>query len=170
LSGTESNRSHVTSEKIIDPTANVILLVEAAVKRLDDLRAAEMVRVDERLKIHTDYTHQLAEAEAKRIDAIRSVDVNAVSVASERATQQAAVLANQVAASADALRALVATTATTMAEQSRQLSSQLTDRLTQLERAQYEGKGRSGLSAPLLMLIAAMAGGIVTFLIQRAFQ
>ena len=111
---------------MIDPTANVLLLVDAAVKRLDDigsirselqqerirriddlrvtdtrrvdeLRQAESRRVDEHATMRAEYENKLSEAEKKRIDAIRAVDVAAVAVASERATQQATVLANQVA-------------------------------------------------------------------------
>jgi hypothetical protein len=153
-----------------DPTTNVLLLVEAAVKRLDDLQRVEMRRIDEQLQSHTDYTKQLAEAEAKRIDAIRAVDVGAVAIASERTAAQAVVLANQVVTSAETLRALVASTATTVANQLASLQTQLTDRIGLLEKSQYESKGRSGLSAPLLMLIAGLAGGIIVFLIQLAFQ
>lgn len=132
----------------VDPTANVLSLVEAAVKRLDDLRLAEMVRVDQLAALRAEHAKELASAESKRIDAIRAVDVNAVAVASERATQQASVLATQVTASADALRALVATTAQTMATASEKFTAQLTERLALIERAQYEGKGRQGVTDP----------------------
>lgn len=146
---------------VADPTANVLSLVEAAVKRLDDLRVAEMRRVDDLAALRESHSKELALAEAKRIDAIRAVDVNAVAVASERATQQASVLATQVTASADALRALVAQTATTMATASEKFSAQLTERLALIERAQYEGKGRQGVTDPqmekLTELVAVLA-------------
>lgn len=147
--------------KEIDPTANVLALVDAAVtrindvsevnfRRIDDLRDAESRRVDERMAIVTDFTEKLREAEAKRIDAIRAVDVNAVSVANERATAQATVLANQVAASAEALRALVAQAATTQAQQLTQLTTQLTDRLSSLEKSSYQGQGKNAVADPQL--------------------
>lgn len=132
------------SELITDPTENVKTMLKEAVQRLDDLRNAEINRVNEQMDLRAEYSVQLGVAEAKRIDAIRAVDVNAVSVANERATAQAAVLANQVAASAETLRALVAATAATTAQQLTQLTTQLTDRLTSLEKAQYESKGSSG--------------------------
>jgi 3-oxoacyl-ACP reductase-like protein len=153
-----------------DPTPNVLALVDAAVKRLDDLHSSETRRLDERLCTFMSHVKQLADAEAKRIDAIRAVDVAAVAVASERATQQAAVLASQVVSSAETLRTLVASTATTVATQLTNLSIALTERLTLLERSQYETKGRSGVSAPILMMIAAGAAALVTFLIQRALS
>ena len=124
-----------------DPTINVLQLVEAAVQRLDDLHKAEAKRIDEILVTHFGYIEKLNLAEAKRIDAIRAVDVGAVAIASERAAQQAAVLANQVSASAETLRALVASTAATVAQQLQQVSGQLIDRISLLEKSQYETKG-----------------------------
>lgn len=145
---------------VIDPTANVLQLVTAAMlrqddlraaetKRLDDLRLAESRRVDEQLLLRAEYTEKLTLAEAKRIDAIRAVDVNAVSVASSKAADQANVLANQVAASADALRTLVATSAATLADQLRQIIEPITHRLAQLEKAQYETAGKTQVTDPI---------------------
>ena|ERR1035437_4146348 len=119
-------------------------LLDAELIRIDDNIKLEMKRIDEQMNVRADYNIQLGVAEAKRIDAIRAVDVNAVSVASERANAQAAVLATQVATSAEALRALVAATAATQATQLGTLTTQLTDRLTALEKSQYESKGNSG--------------------------
>jgi hypothetical protein len=142
---------------VVDPTANVIALNDAAQKRQDDLRQetntrmlAEVSHLKEMAALRAQHSRQLAEAEAKRIDAIRAVDVNAVAVASERAGAAATVLATQVAQSADALRTLVASTATAMAEQQRQLSTQFDSRLTLVERSQYEGKGKSAFSDPMM--------------------
>lgn len=136
--------------RVIDPSENVLALVEAAVKRLDDLRAAETRRVDEQMELRAEYAERLANAEAKRIDAIRAVDVNAVAVASQRAADQATVLATQVVQSAEALRTLVASTAATVATSQQQLATTLSTRLTTLEQAQYEGKGKQALADPAL--------------------
>jgi hypothetical protein len=154
----------------VDPTANVLALVEAAVqrindlqdaatlrieslreldnKRIDELRIAEARRLDEQATLRENYHDKLSLAESKRIDAIRAVDVAAVAVASERATAQATVLASQVSTSAEALRTLVATTASTTNAQQTTAWQQFTDRLTALERAQYEGKGKSAIADP----------------------
>jgi hypothetical protein len=171
---------------VVDPTKNVLDLTNAATKRIDDLRAtdskyielaikrlddlraieslridqlrqAESLRIKEQLEIRADYSQRLELAEAKRIDAIRAVDVSAVAVASQRASDQALVLAAQVATSAEALRALVATTAATVAQSQQQLSATLTTRLTSLEQAQYEGKGKQTYTDPqLIELVAEM--------------
>lgn len=160
---------------IIDPTGNVKNLVESAVDRLNDLamaetrridqlREAESKRVNEQLALRSEYSIQLNVAEAKRIDAIRAVDVAAVAVANERATAQAAVLANQVSASAETLRALVAATAATVAQQLQQISTQLSDRLSALEKSSYGTTGKSEGSTAMWGYVAAGAGFLLTIL------
>lgn len=169
---------------VVDPSVNVAALSEASNRRQDDLRVAserlvetrlddlaridhlraehdrelrqaESRRVDQMLELRASYEERLALAEAKRIDAIRAVDVNAVSVASQRASDQATVLATQVAQSAEALRALVASTANTVAQSQQQLATTLSTRITTLEQAQYEGKGKAGVSDPAFALLLA---------------
>ena len=145
-----------------DPTENVRELVNLELRRIDDLMMAEQKRVNEQLQLRADYNTKLGEAEAKRIDAIRAVDVGAVAVANERATAQAAVLANQVAASAETLRALVAATAATQAQQLATLTTQLTDRLSSLEKSQYESKGTGSGMRDMYAWVFAGIMGIVT--------
>lgn len=134
-----------------DPTSNVLMLVEAANRRQDDLRAAESRRVNEMMELRAEHAKELGETEKKRLDAIRVVDVNAVAVASERASQQALVLANQVSATSEILRGLVATT-----------NAQLTERLSSLEKSQYERKG----SGTGMQQLWALAIGIIIIAIQ----
>lgn len=154
---------------VVDPTENVKALSEAAGKRQDDLREKDKEISDikhehqkEMAALRSECEHgqaalrsQLADAEAKRIDAIRAVDVNAVAVASERQAAAAQVLANQVAQSADALRTLVSTTATATAEQNRQQLAQITDRLSVVEKSQYEGRGKESYTDPMLTKLSA---------------
>lgn len=147
----------------VDPTKNVIALTESANKRQDDLRELNDRRVDAEIRVlaaHIEclkdtsalraaYEEKLTNAEAKRIDAIRSVDVNAVAVASQKQSDQATVLANQVVASAEALRGLVATTAQAQSAASQQAMSAFADRISTIEKAQYEEKGKQGVVDPL---------------------
>ena len=111
-----------------DPTRNVLQLVEAAVKRLDDIQEIQKKSIeglltlqakmlDDKLTAFIITSKELAQAEKSRIDAIRAVDVNASVVDRERATTQAQVLAAQVQSSAENLRLLVATTAEATAKQ-----------------------------------------------------
>lgn len=127
-----------------------VKILYAEIKRLDDLMAAESRRVNEQSALRAEYSDRLRVAETARLDAIRVVDVNAVSVANEKAAQQAVVLATQLAGSSDTLRSLVAAASAATSQQISQLSVQLSDRLSLLEKAQYENKGRSGVSDPQL--------------------
>lgn len=145
-----------------DPTENVRELLSLYMERADRLREAEQIRINEQMLLRASHDAQLREAEAKRIDAIRAVDVNAVSVANERATAQAAVLANQVALSAETLRALVASTASTQATQLNQLTAQLIDRISLLEKSQYERKGTGTGMRDMYGWIFAGAMGLIT--------
>jgi len=132
-----------------DPTPNVLGLVEAAMQRQDDLRKADRAEVLEIRRIKEDCAKEtdqlrekLREAESARINAIRAVDVAAAALANERGTQQASVLASQVSTSAETLRAMVATTAEAVAKTFAATVSQLSDRVTLLEKSQYQIGGR----------------------------
>jgi len=155
---------------VLDPTANVLGLVEAAVQRLDDLRKAEAHHVREIVKIRAEYDEKLRDAESQRIDAIRAVDVGAVQRAAEVAATQAEALRNQVAVTQSA-----AQTALTAALDPIQKD------IADLRRAQYEAQGKTaqvverrastgavfaaiGLGVSLLIALVI----VVTFIIARS--
>jgi uncharacterized protein YnzC (UPF0291/DUF896 family) len=158
-----------------DPTHNVLYVLKQEVDRMNDLQAAESrrvseinalesKRVQEQMELRAAYEEKLKLAETKRIDSIRAVDVAAVGVATEKANQQAIVLANQVATSAEALRALVASTATTVASQLQQMSSQLSDRLSIVEKSQYEKQGSgNGIKNFYGWIIAALMAAVTIY-------
>lgn len=93
---------------VIDPTQNVLQLVEAAIKRQDDLRDAEARHVREIADLRELHAERMRIAEADRINAIRQVDVNAVQRAAEVADNRATTLAGQVSTAAEAMRAALA--------------------------------------------------------------
>lgn len=128
---------------------------------------SEVQNLEKQMDIHFEYIDKKTEAESKRIDAIRAVDTGAVALASEKVAAQAAVLESQFIASAEALRNLVASTSIAVAQQLSQVSTHLTDRIALLEKSQYENKGRSGISVPLLMVISGFTGGVVVFIVQK---
>lgn len=146
-----------TGNAAVDPTKNVLDLVLAAVKRLDDMSGLALKRQDdlrqaqatleelryaglkENAAIRAEYEGLLRRAEAGRLDALRIVDTNNVTVANERALATASalqkkgddsalVLSAQVTKSADDVRTLVKTTAD---EQSRNLQQQFAGIQTQ---------------------------------------
>lgn len=179
---------------IEDPSDAVRALVASAVDSMGELFASEIRRLSDALATHVSYTREMSANETKRVDALRAVDISAVAIASGKADAQALVLANQVATSAETLRVLVASTATAVANELQSVSTQLIDRISLLEKAQYENvgksgasstllnrvstleeagyesKGRAGLSAPLMMLISGAAVGILVFIIETIIR
>ena len=158
----EGPSTDVRSEPVIDPTTNVDALVASAERRLDDLRAAEALRVDQSIacikdvaEIRAAHARELRLAEAARIDAIRAVDVGNVQRAAEVQAAQATTLASQVVASAEALRVALAAA----------LEPIIKD-IADLRRAQYEAQGsrtqvvetRASAGASAVWIGAAIAG------------
>ena len=129
------------NDPVVDPTQNVLDLVEAAIKRQDDLRDAELSHVKELATVRALHAKELREAEAARIDAIRAVDVGAVNRAAEVATTQAATLAAQVATSAETLRNQVQAAATAQTVALAAALEPVQKDIADLRRVQYEAVG-----------------------------
>ncbi len=138
---------------VIDPTANVLSLVSAAIARQDDLRHLENKRLDdlrnqeryfnERLTAAESYRIDAqALAESRRIDALLAAATNNVALASEKQSAAASTLAAQVSSSAEALRAAVAATAQQNSQAIGTLRDTLDKRLTDVEQRQYQTGGR----------------------------
>jgi hypothetical protein len=146
------------NKRIIDPTLNVIALVTATIKRIDDLREAESKRVNELLQVRDQHYEDLRIAETRRVDAVRATDVAAVAVANERAVQQAQTLATSVATSHDAVLLRISTMQEVNAKQITQLGQQLTDRISSLEKNQYV---KAGSSTGMRDMYGWIAAGLV---------
>jgi hypothetical protein len=134
---------------VLDPTKNVLDLVEAAIRRLDDLNdawrshyAERFEDVDERITREFEYITELRKAEAQRIDAIRSVDVQALQQATSAAEIRATALATQVAASAEAMRSQVAAAAQAAESALKSALEPIQKDIQDLRRAQYEQQGQ----------------------------
>jgi hypothetical protein len=126
---------------VVDPTKNVLDLVDAAVQRQDDLREMESRHIRELADLRADYDEKLRKAETARIDAIRAVDVGAVNRAAEVSAQQALTLANQVAVSAETLRTQVAAAASAATTALAAALEPIQKDIADLRRAQYEAQG-----------------------------
>lgn len=129
------------NEAVIDPTANVLQLVEAAVQRLNDmanLREATQTRIAD---LRAEYDDKLRKAEAERIDAIRAVDVGNVQRAAEVQATQALTLATQVTTSAEALRTQVTATATAAGVALAAALEPIIKDIAELRKVQYETAG-----------------------------
>jgi len=119
----------------------VIALVEAGLKRQDDLRESESAHVREIVALRASYDNELRESESGRIDAIRAVDVGAVAAAAQVQATQAATLAAQVASSAEAMRTQVETTRLQLQAQYSAALEPIIKDVTDLRRVQYETAG-----------------------------
>lgn len=146
----------------VDPTANVIALIEAANKRQDDLRElydrlckAEIRRIDDIAFLRAEHAKDLARLESDRLNAIRQVDVLAVNTAAERAAQAISAVAVTTASNAENLRNALNTTATTIANQTSATFTAITERLAALEKSSYEGKGKQSFSDPVMAELVA---------------
>ena len=135
-------REDEQSEVVLDPTRNVLDLVDAAIKRQDDLREAEARHFREIDKLRAIYDDKLRAAETARIDAIRAVDVNAAQQASQLAESRATTLAATVAAAAEAMRTQVGAAAAAAATSLASALVPLQDAIADLRRAQYEQVGQ----------------------------
>lgn len=129
-------------EPVIDPTKNVLQLVEAAIRRQDDLLAKDSKDIRETIRLRSEYDEKLRKAEAKRIDAIRAVDVGAVAAAAEVSATQATTLAGQVASSAEALRNQVAAAASAQTVALGAALDPIQKDIADLRRSQYEALGQ----------------------------
>jgi hypothetical protein len=148
-----------TGAPVMDPSPNVLDLVEAAIQRQDDLREADARHSRELAVIRHDYDRQLREAdrheadtrskyedrlrekETQRLDAIRAVDVANVESARQVAEARANTLATQQQASADALRNQVEQARITTADALAQTVAPLQKSIEDLRQAQYQQQG-----------------------------
>jgi hypothetical protein len=127
---------------VIDPTQNVLDLVQAAIQRQDDLREMADAHTRYVAELRANYDQRLRQAETARIDAIRAVDVGAVQRAAEVALTQASTLATQVAVSAETLRAQVAAAASASSAATTAALMPIQEAIADLRRAQYEQAGQ----------------------------
>jgi len=159
------------NDPVVDPTKNVLDLVEQAIKRQDDLRQMEASHFRELIDIRATHTKEMRKAEAERIDAIRAVDVGNVQRAAEVQAQQAATLATQVAQSAEAMRSQVSAAASAASIALAAALEPVQKDIADLRRAQYEAQGqkaqvvetRAGSGAILGYVVGAVS--LVGFLI-----
>jgi hypothetical protein len=134
---------------VLDPTRNVLDLVDAAIKRQDDLRQMADEHQREMANLRASYDERVRDAESRRIDAIRAVDVGQVQRAAEVQQAQALTLANQVTATADAFRAALAAAL-----------EPITKSIEDLRRAQYEAQGQKTQGLDSRSLVFAVIGAV----------
>jgi len=159
---------------VIDPTANVLALVEAANQRQDDLREMNNARIDAELRnqemiaaLRAKHQGAVDRLEAKRLNAVRNVDQLAAKTESDRSAQATAALAAQSNNTAVTLRATVDTSAQALASQFTNTVSQLTERIAALEKASYSAQGKQTLVDPMM---EQLVGEMRNLTAQRAID
>jgi hypothetical protein len=135
-----------SSNKIVDPTENVLKLVEEAVKRADDLRKADLKYNDsqhEHLKeiseLRAVHAETLRISDLDRLDKTRQVDVSAGLASAAGLVTAVQTLAKQTSDLAVTLAA--------------QTDSKLKDvdlRIADLQKAMYQSSGKSSVTDPAL--------------------
>jgi hypothetical protein len=169
---------------VVDPTANVIALNEAAQKRQDDLREKSdeinKLRIDcqkevgdlrekhaaDIRELQAKHLAELSKAEAERLNSIRQVDreegaktaaqiLTTVTTLAAQKQTTAETLRNQVAQTAETLRNQVATTQMASQNTFNTTTSDFNKRISQLELAGSEGKGKQGVVDPQMMELVA---------------
>lgn len=150
-----------SGQTVVDPTANVLRLVEAAIKRQDDLRSQGEKHIKEMQDVQSEHYKELRIAEAERINSIRAVDVGNVQRAAEVQATQALTLATQVTTSAEALRTQVAAAASAQTIALNAALDPIQKRIDDLTRAQYEAQGNKAQSVDSRASNSAIFGYIV---------
>lgn len=141
----------------IDPTSNVLALVEASTKRQDDLRAAAKELSDvkhnhskEICDLMARHQSALDEKESERLDSIRKVDREDVNKTAAAALDAIRTLAATTATTADTLRTQVATVAQAAANQRAIDTGETNKRLSALELGASERTGKQAFSDPMM--------------------
>ncbi len=184
--GTARKRNEIP---LIDPTANVLSLVGAAMLRQDDLRAAgelrqrDLDRSEHRhakslAKLTTKFQDAQFLAEKNRVDAQLSDAKSAVAIAAQRTELTALALAERVTESAKTLATAADATAKTLAAATEAIAAALGARIGPLEQARYEsagGKEQRGESRHTAewtieryITLGVAALGLVYFIITQA--
>jgi hypothetical protein len=163
--------------KAFDPTQNVLDLVRAAVKRLDDLReqaekfqerinllenkrlddlrAGESRRVDEEAKMRADFEIAMAVKEAGRLDSIRQVDRDDVSKTAAQVNVATSTLASRTTDLQTTLAKAVTDAAAATEARFSQFQSETNKRLSSLEAGSSERQGKSTVVDPQMEQLRA---------------
>lgn len=166
--GKEKQDPPYRNGSVVDPTKNVLDLVRAMEKTLDQLRVADGDLLNEKIArlhdkaghnatiidLHAKHQIALDLKESSRLDSVRQVDQLAVKTESDRAAAAVMALAAQANTTAENLRKSVDSSAATLAAQLSQSMMTIGDRITSLERTSYLGAGKSAVSDPAIEKIS----------------
>lgn len=176
-----SGISQNMGDKTIDPTHNVIALVEANAKSFSQLREADVkfndaqhYHLKEIGQLRAEHASTLRTSDLDRQEKTRQVDVmaaaasaaqlaTAVSTLATTADRNAETLRNQLNSDRAALAKLVADTAQALSTQNDSLMKDVNNRIAELQKSSYQGVGKSMVTDPMMaefiQEMKAMASG-----------
>lgn len=136
----------------IDPTKNVLDLVEAAIRRQDDLRAAEAKLQEARQSSEAKLNATIREADAHRLADLRDADVRRLNELREAETRRVNELATQKQIFdlelARVIRAGLDASTLLLATQLKEVKTDASDRMAKLEQFANEQRGRASATDP----------------------
>lgn len=159
---------------VVDPTKNVLDLVDASVKRIDDMSALQgqinlerfdAIRRESELRamhemaiaqMREGYQEKLARAESGRLDSIRQVDREEVAKTAVAANMAISTLAKQTTDLQQTLAKQVTDTATAQEARNSAQYSDINKRLSALELSSSEGKGKQQVADPQMDKLTAL--------------
>jgi len=150
-----------TGGSTVDPTKNVLDLVEAAVKRQDDLRSSfneyfntKVLHIQEIVNLRAIHQKEIRELDTARLEKVREVDQLSYRTETERAQTAIRALAEAGAAATETLRKTMEERASLLATQQDVKFAESNKRISALELGQSEGKGKQAVSDPALEALA----------------
>lgn len=149
--------------RTVDPTANVLGLVEASNKRQDDLRNLtkelqdyKIACVKEEVIMHARHQAELRIAESARLDSIRQVDREDVAKTAASANNAITTLAKQTTDLATTLQNQVSATAAAAETRRSADMSEVNKRVSALELASSASAGKQTLADPQMDKLSAL--------------
>jgi len=160
---------------VIDPTTNVLDLVEKETKRQDDLRSAndrlfaaelrcieiKSACVKEVADLRATHDKEMRDSEAKRLDSIRQVDIGAVNTALVEVRSATTALAKTNYETAETLRTTVIQTADRVAKTTSDSFDGFNKRIAALELAAAQGIGKQIVADPASEKLAQAVESLV---------
>jgi hypothetical protein len=154
---------------VIDPTANVLSLVEAAVTRLNDVAVlrAELAdvkaqRIEDLSAQNERHSREIRALDADRLEKVRLVDQLNANQLAQQIRSAVDTLATTTQATAETLRNQAQATAQAVAAQTERIVNPIIERIAALERASYTGQGRQAVSDPQMERLAALVEKLAT--------
>jgi hypothetical protein len=160
---------------VVDPTKNVLDLVDASVRRIDDLANLRAIHTKEIADIRDRHYRELSTKEASRLDSIQKAALDAIQANAKQVTDLAASIASSTATTFEAMAKRIAALELSSAEgigKTRVVDPQieaLVDEVRSLATTRSEKTGSSDQSKAIWGYVLGGVGlviGVVSFFLR----